>query len=74
MGIYFHFLFILCGPTWKHHDDDLPQLDANIPGTRLKIKAVVPGYGDSYVKDKTVEGPADLLHGSPYAGKTTSLY
>ena len=44
------------------------------PGPRLNIKTVFPRYGDSHVKDKTVARPSYLLHGDPYAGKTTSLY
>ena len=44
-----------------------------MPGTRarLNIKTVFPRYGDSHVKDKTVERPS---YGDPYAGKTTPSY
>ena len=45
-----------------------------VPGPCLNIKTVFPRYGDSHVKDKTVDRPSYLWHGDPYTGKTTSLY
>ena len=36
-----------------------------VPGPRLNIKAVFPGYGNSHVKDKTIVKSSYFLHGIP---------
>ena len=75
---------------WSKHDlCDLNQYQSNatkhkpcaqfmgctVPsGPCLNVKTVVPKYGDSHVKNKTVSRPSYLYHGDPYAGKTASLY
>ena len=43
------------------------------PGPRHYIETVFPRYGDSCVKDKTVETVLSY-HGDPYTDKTTYLY
>ena len=43
-------------------------LYSQLSGSRFNIKTVFPRYGDSHVKDKTVERPSYLLHEDPYTG------
>ena len=44
------------------------------PGPRLNIKTASPGYGDSFVNDKTVTRPSYLWHGDSHSGKMKYLY
>ena len=60
----------LCTYVWE-------MFTISPPGVALgpvSIKYHLSGYGDSYVKDKTVAGPSHLQHGDPYTGKKTSLF